>query len=581
MRLVRIMCELLRALECCHGAGIIHRDLKPSNVLLDGQHTAKLSDFGAAALVQGAWEAGIEAGASSVVFIGTPQYSCPEAWSGAPPEAHWDLYALGMIAREALTGSPGIRAGSPLEYIAQASREALPLISKMGLAISPAFAALVDRLTAWSPTDRYDSAREVLEALMATPEFNTLQGLQKETIEESIRFVPPRPGKERKDLRAPFRLPFRPSGLFSVVVLALLLVVIGLQIYWTPPAFSKRPADLVAMEGQSEDLAPRDAYAWYSAHSPSRRGWLQLRPGSGGKTEGLGVIGSKILRFQIERGRGDGASPLSGVWASYVDSAGIAPRYGYMSGSLAAAGSVDGMDAYSFSFLSETDPAHWQETFFVGAAPLAASAQTLLLDLGSDPRWMGLVFRELLPRDIEDRFRLAPFFPVFGGNYLYAQRIESNARPQIDGQINEAFWELEGTASGAAVVSPQGVGLALRSPWAGTMPRLELALQSASLQGDGYNSWDKIVVSSAALDGPQGVEAAFHAEDGWLHAELWFPVPPGQESQWPQRDTAFRLAASLLDEHTGATVAQWGAATAEGSEEAMLVVLNRARLELP
>lgn len=96
---VEILIQLLEALSACHRQGIVHCDLKPSNVIITPQGRAMLTDFGLASALESKREA---TGAN--LRWGTPAYSPPEAWSGGPVAPTWDIYCVGVLAYECITG---------------------------------------------------------------------------------------------------------------------------------------------------------------------------------------------------------------------------------------------------------------------------------------------------------------------------------------------------------------------------------------------------------------------------------------------------------------------------------------------
>src|SRR5207253_842839 len=92
-----------------HEMGIVHRDLKPQNVLLDTKDNAFLADFGIAYLIQDPTIALTQSGAT----LGTPAYMAPEQWRSERADSRTDLYALGVMAFEILTGSLPFKADTP------------------------------------------------------------------------------------------------------------------------------------------------------------------------------------------------------------------------------------------------------------------------------------------------------------------------------------------------------------------------------------------------------------------------------------------------------------------------------------
>ncbi len=97
--------DLCAGLAAAHGLGIIHRDLKPANVMIDGRGTARITDFGLAALADDPARRG--------EIAGTPAYMAPEQLSGGEVTTRTDLYALGLILYEMFTGKRGLRAAGP------------------------------------------------------------------------------------------------------------------------------------------------------------------------------------------------------------------------------------------------------------------------------------------------------------------------------------------------------------------------------------------------------------------------------------------------------------------------------------
>jgi serine/threonine protein kinase/tetratricopeptide (TPR) repeat protein len=158
----QIMLGLLSALEAFHKAGIVHRDLKPANVLLSPQGT-KVLDFGLAK--QTDWTTLDPAGATlsmataSGTFLGTPRYASPEQFRGQEADARSDIFSVGAILYEMLTGQPAFSGESFVE-IAHAVLHGSPPVLAGSPAIS-AFSRIIHTALAREAQDRYQSAENM------------------------------------------------------------------------------------------------------------------------------------------------------------------------------------------------------------------------------------------------------------------------------------------------------------------------------------------------------------------------------------------------------------------------------------
>jgi len=148
--------EVAAGLAAMHERGVIHRDLKPANILIDGQGRARITDFGIAALVDDADNAG---------FAGTLVYMAPEQLDGAPPSVRTDLYALGLVLYEALCGKRLFNVGTPGELKSLHRRSEPPSLTSAVRDVPPAVERLVRACLAHDPSARPATARAVLAAL--------------------------------------------------------------------------------------------------------------------------------------------------------------------------------------------------------------------------------------------------------------------------------------------------------------------------------------------------------------------------------------------------------------------------------
>ena len=161
------------ALAAAHDQGIVHRDIKPDNVFLviDGEGgpvpQIKLLDFGIARLLDDGPRNALET--SQGVVLGTPAYMSPEQCHGVEPCDHRsDLYALGCVCFEMLTGRPPFAADSAFEIMTAHVAAPPPDLREHAADAPAALAAIVDRLLAKDPGHRFQSARELIAALDAT-----------------------------------------------------------------------------------------------------------------------------------------------------------------------------------------------------------------------------------------------------------------------------------------------------------------------------------------------------------------------------------------------------------------------------
>src|SRR5688500_901294 len=160
---VRIMCELLDALDFAHNAGIIHRDIKPANVMLDAQARTKLTDFGVAR-VQDSDRTQAER-TQAGTMVGTPAYMSPEQITGGNIDKRSDLFSSGIILYQFLTGEKPFTGGGAWTIAKKIIQEDPPAPSSLNNAVTVFFDAVVNKALSKSAETRYQSAKDFGVAL--------------------------------------------------------------------------------------------------------------------------------------------------------------------------------------------------------------------------------------------------------------------------------------------------------------------------------------------------------------------------------------------------------------------------------
>ena len=151
--------EIARGLAAAHAQGIVHRDVKPQNVLLSGEGGAKITDFGIARTLA---EEGLTMDGR---VLGTTDYVSPEQALGQPVTGQSDVYSLGVVLYEMLTGSVPFKGDSPVAVAMMHVREEVPDVQLARPELSAITAAVVERASARETADRYPDMGAMLAGL--------------------------------------------------------------------------------------------------------------------------------------------------------------------------------------------------------------------------------------------------------------------------------------------------------------------------------------------------------------------------------------------------------------------------------
>jgi uncharacterized RDD family membrane protein YckC/predicted Ser/Thr protein kinase len=192
---IELLCEIASALRLARARGIVHRDLKPSNLLIDSEGHVKVADFGLAKAVRPGGPAADDSAGGSLTakgeILGTPLYMSPEQAQGDPTDHRSDIYSLGATFYHLVCGRPAFVADTPMAIVVQHCTKPPPPVREVNPTVPPRLAAVLERMLAKMPRDRYQDYDALLTDLEAArPRQATVAGFWARSIAWLLDLVP-------------------------------------------------------------------------------------------------------------------------------------------------------------------------------------------------------------------------------------------------------------------------------------------------------------------------------------------------------------------------------------------------------
>lgn len=234
-----ILCDVLSALTAAHAAGILHRDIKPANILFTSSGDVKVADFGIAK----------SAGAAATMtgqILGTMAYLSADRLTGRPATVADDLYAVGVVGYEALSGHKPFPQENPVVLARAIAEDIPPPLALLRPDVEPGLAATIDRAMAREPQWRFPDAEAMRAALYGAPQPNSARP---PTRVLAAPLPPP--------TTMAIATPVQPSRTRKLLVLAAVLAAIALA------------AVLVVFESGSQPSSPQPAGTSTSSPTPT------------------------------------------------------------------------------------------------------------------------------------------------------------------------------------------------------------------------------------------------------------------------------------------------------------------------
>ncbi len=298
--------EVARALDTAHARGIVHRDVKPQNILIDPEAGAKITDFG---IARSGNEASLTMGGR---VLGTTDYVSPEQALGHDVTGQSDLYSLGVVLYESLTGGVPFRAPNHVAVATMHVREEIPDVQQRRPQVSAALAAVVERATAKQLARRYARASELitdLEEVLAIEAGRTGSAGKEATI--VLRSLPPRAAQ-----RLPMRVRHPPAITAAVASTVVVACAVAVLLLTRTHAGVPPPGNLPSTPGERPVELAQTAAVAYNPFGTSPESPTTVGNAIDGDTStywhtssyDAGVLGKSGVGFYVDAAPGIAAS---------------------------------------------------------------------------------------------------------------------------------------------------------------------------------------------------------------------------------------------------------------------------------
>lgn len=214
----QVLRQIASALDYAHRQGVIHRDIKPDNILLDSERHALLADFGIVKTVEGNSKLTATGG-----LVGTPIYMSPEQGRGDPITESTDIYSLGVVVYQMITGQQPYTADTPVQVIVKHISDPVPRINQAMEGLPLGLEPIMQRVLAKDPQQRYQTASEFAEDFVCAVRGHEIStGTQTELILPTSKNLLPQAAQSALETR---QMVTRQTGRSTLILLGAFVVI--------------------------------------------------------------------------------------------------------------------------------------------------------------------------------------------------------------------------------------------------------------------------------------------------------------------------------------------------------------------